>query len=188
LHTSPVVGGQAVYVGSNDGRLYAFEASSGGRLWPYGIPTQGAVESTPSLADGRIFFGSGDGRVYALDAETGGQYWRFSTPDAVYAAPLVLDDQIIVASSGLELASVGVLDGRPGWSLPFDHPITAAPAFFKDRLYLVTRGDPRVFAVNLTTGKLLGSLDTGDWIAGGPLASGTDLLLVGQDGAIFLYR
>lgn len=188
LHASPVVGDQAVYVGSNDGRLYAFNASSGERLWPYGIPTQGAVESVPSLADGRIFFGSGDGRVYALDAETGGQYWRFSTADAVYATPLVLNDQVIVASSGLELASLGASDGRPGWSLLFDHPITTAPVFFKGRLYLAARADPRVFAVDLATGKLLGSLDTGDWIALGPLAAGTDLLLVGQDGALFLYR
>jgi outer membrane protein assembly factor BamB len=188
LHASPVVGDQSVYVGSNDGRLYAFQASSGERLWPYGIPTQGAVESVPSLTNGRIYFGSGDGRVYALDAETGGQYWRFSTPDAVYAAPLVLDDQVIIASSGLELASLGVSDGKPGWSLLFDHPITAAPVFFKDRLYLATRSDPRMFAVDLSTGKLLGSLDTGDWIAQGPLVAGTDLLLVGQDGALFLYR
>jgi outer membrane protein assembly factor BamB len=188
LRDSPVVGEGVVYVGSNDGRLYAFKTSNGERLWPYGIPTQGAVEGLPSLADGRIYFGSGDGRVYALDAETGGQYWRFSTPDAVYAAPLVVNDQVIVASSGLELASLQASDGKLVWSLSFDHPITAAPAFFKGRLYLATRGDPHLFAVDFLTGKLLGSLDTGDWIAGGPLASGTDLLLVGQDGGLFLYR
>ncbi len=177
-----------MYVGSNDGRLYGLNASSGERLWPYGIPTQGAIESLPSLADGRIFFGSDDGRVYALDAETGGQYWRFSTPDAVYASPLVLNDQVIVASSGLELASLHFTDGAPSWSLPFDHPITAAPVFFKDRLYLVAVGDPRLFAVDVQTGKLLGELDTGDWTSQGPLLAGNDLILVGKDGAVFLYR
>ena len=188
LHASPVVGDQVVYVGANDGRMYAFKASSGERLWPYGIPSQGALESVPSLANGRIFFGSGDGRVYALDAETGGEYWHYSTPDAVYARPLVLKDQLIVASSGLELASLGISDGQPGWSLLFDHPITEAPAFFKDRLYLKTRGDPRLFAVEAHSGKLLGDLDTGDWIAQGPLVAGADLVLVGQDGSVFLYR
>jgi len=188
LHASPVVGGQAVYVGSNDGRLYGFRASSGERIWPYGIPTQGAIESVPSLANGRIFFGSGDGRIYALDAETGGQYWRFSTPDAVYASPLVLNDQLVVASSGLVLASIGISEGIPNWSLLFDHPITEAPVFFKDRLYLAARGDPRLFAVEARTGKLLGEMDTGDWIAQGPLVAGSDILLVGKDGAVFLYR
>jgi outer membrane protein assembly factor BamB len=188
MNASPVLSGTSVYVGSNDGRLYGLNASNGERFWPYGIPTQGAIESLPSLADGRIFFGSDDGRVYALDAETGGQYWRFSTPDAVYASPLVLNDQVIAASSGLELASLHYTDGAPSWSLPFDHPITAAPVFFKDRLYLVTVGDPRLFAVDVQTGKLLGELDTGDWTSQGPLLVGNDLILVGKDGAVFLYR
>jgi outer membrane protein assembly factor BamB len=188
LHAGPVVGDAALYVGANDGRLYGFNLASGERLWPYGIPTQGAIESVPSLANGRVFFGSGDGRLYALDAETGGQYWHFSTPDAVYARPLVLDDQIIVASSGLVLASVGISDGAPRWSLLFDHPITEAPALFKNRLYLFTLGDPRLFAVETLSGKLLGSLDTGDWIAQGPLVIGSDMVLVGKDGSVILYR
>jgi len=188
LHVSPLVSEQAVYVGSNDGRLYAFRASTGERIWSHGILTQGAVESVPSSANGWIFVGSGDGRIYALDAETGGEYWRFSTPDAIYARPLVLNDQIVVASSGQVLASIRYLDGIPSWSLFFEHPITEAPVFFKDRLYLVTRGDPRLFAVDHQTGKLLGELNTGDWIAYGPLVAGTDLILVGKDGAAFLYR
>jgi outer membrane protein assembly factor BamB len=188
LHASPVVGNGAVYVGANDGRLYGFQSASGERLWLYGIPTQGAVESVPSLANGRIFFGSGDGRIYALDAETGGEYWHYSTPDAVYARPLVLNDQLITASSGLELASIGVSDGRPSWSVLFEHPITEAPAFFKGRLYLFSRGDPRLFAVEARSGKLLGELNSGDWIAQGPLVSGADLILVGKDGSVFLYR
>jgi serine/threonine-protein kinase len=188
LNASPLLSGTSVYVGSNDGRLYGFDVASGERLWPYGIPTQGAVESLPSLADGRIFFGSDDGRVYALDTETGGQYWHSSTPDAVYASPLVLNDQVIVASSGLELASLRYSDGSPVWRLHFNHPIIATPVFFKGRLYLVTSGDPRLFAVEVQTGKLVGELNTGDWITSGPLVDGNDLILVGKDGAVFLYR
>ncbi len=188
LHASPLVSGDAVYIGSNNGRLYAFHASNGERLWRGSFLTQGAVESLPALDRGRIYFGSGDGRLYALDAANGAEAWRFSTPDAIYASPLVLGDQVIVASSGQLLASVGAADGKPAWSLTFDHALAQPPALFKGRLYVATRGDPRLFSVDLQTGKLLGELDTGDWIAFGPISSGSDLLLVGQDGSVFLYR
>ncbi len=188
LHVSPLVTEQAVYVGSNDGRLYGLDASTGERIWTYGILTQGAVESIPTFANEKIFAGSGDGRIYALDAATGGEYWRFSTPDAIYAQPFVLNDQLIVASSGRVLASLRTLDGSANWSLRFDHPITKAPMFFKDQLYVVTQSDPRLFAVDYQTGKLLGELNTRDWIASGPLIAGTDIIFVGADGAVFLYR
>jgi outer membrane protein assembly factor BamB len=188
LHASPVVGGGSVYVGSLDGRLYGFNAITGERIWPYGIPTQGSVESVPILVNERIIFGSGDGRIYSLDAETGGEYWRFSTPDAVFARPLVMNDQLILASSGYVLASVGLMDGKQTWSVTFDHPIPEAPVLYKDKLYLATSSDPRLFAVDTQTGKKLGNLNTGDWIAHGPLTGGNDLILVGKDGAVFLYR
>jgi len=188
LHASPAVGEGKVYVGSIDGRLYGFNASTGKRIWPYGILTQGPVESVPTLANGRVFFGSGDGRIYSLDAETGGEYWHFSTPDAVFAPPLVLNDRLILASSGQVLASVGLMDGIQAWSVNFNHPIPSAPVYFKDRLYLVTSSDPHLFAVEARTGKRLGDLNTGDWITGGPLTAGNDLILIGKDGAVYLYR
>ena len=188
LHVSPLVAGPSIYVGSNAGRLYGLQASTGERLWPEGIITQGAVESVPAFSNGRIFVGSGDGRMYALDAQTGHEYWHFSTPDAIYAQPRVLNEQVIVASSGRLLASIRISDGTPSWTLKLEHASTEAPAVFKDRLYLATRGDPRLFAVDPLNGKLLGDLNTGDWIAHGPLVDGTDLVLVGQDGSVFLYR
>jgi outer membrane protein assembly factor BamB len=123
-----------------------------------------------------------------LDAETGGEYWRFSTPDAVFARPLVLGGQVILASSGHVLACLQVSDGAPLWSLTLEGPITEPPALFKERLFLATRSDPRLFAVDPEDGRLLGELNTGDWIAHGPLVSGADLILVGKDGAVFLYR
>jgi outer membrane protein assembly factor BamB len=86
------------------------------------------------------------------------------------------------------LASLQLSDGALTWSLPFEQPITEPPVLFKGRLYLATRGDPRLFAVDPQTGSLVGELNTGDWIANGPLVAGSDLILVGKDGAVFLYR
>ncbi|MBN1303664.1 MAG: PQQ-binding-like beta-propeller repeat protein [Anaerolineales bacterium] len=188
LHLSPLVRGNNVYVGSNDGRVYAFDINSGERTWAYGILTQGAVESVPVFAEDRILVGSGDGRIYALEAGSGGEFWRFSTPDAVYASPIPFKEQVLVASSGLVLASVGLTDGIEKWRLAVDNPITETPAVFKNQLFLIMRSSPYLYAVDPATGEQIGKLNTGDWLSFGPLVSGKNLILVGKDGSVLLYR
>ena len=50
--SSPAVVNGAVYVGSNDGNLYAVRQSSGTPLWHYA--THGAVTSSPAFAGGTV--------------------------------------------------------------------------------------------------------------------------------------
>ena len=60
----------AVFVGSNDGNLYAFDVNgSGGNpvlLWQY--QTGGPVRSSPWVDNGVVFVGSDDGNVYAINS------------------------------------------------------------------------------------------------------------------------
>ncbi len=188
LHVSPLVGQDAIFVGSNDGWIISVLISTGVPLWKFEIPTHRAIESLPAISNGRIFVGSDDGRIYALDAGTGVEYWHYSTSDAVFAQPLIVNNQIIVASNSGVVASIAYQDGSPSWGASVDHPIMDAPVIFEDRLYLATRGDPHLFAVDSQTGKLIGDLNTGDWLAYGPIVDGNGLVLAGKDGAVFLYR
>ena len=57
-----------VYVGSEDGNVYALNAGSGVQLWNYttGCP----VFSSPAVVDGVVYVGSFDVKVYALNATT----------------------------------------------------------------------------------------------------------------------
>jgi len=54
-----------IYVGSDDGRLYAVDATTGEKLWD--ILTGGKVTSSPAVADGIVYIGSHDGNVYAIE-------------------------------------------------------------------------------------------------------------------------
>lgn len=56
-----------VYVGSDDNNLYAFNATTGAKLWNY--TTGGAVESSPAVANGVVYVGSEDGNVYAIGSQ-----------------------------------------------------------------------------------------------------------------------
>jgi outer membrane protein assembly factor BamB/chitodextrinase len=71
-NTSPAVGAGLVVVGSNGGRIYAFDAATGQPRWSYA--GDGVVNlAAPLLADGRVYLaGGGDSsRVHGIDAATG---------------------------------------------------------------------------------------------------------------------
>lgn len=65
-----------VYVGSDDGNVYALNATTGAELWSFDT---GGTVSSPAVADGTVYVGSGNGEVYALDAATGGELWSYDT-------------------------------------------------------------------------------------------------------------
>ena len=76
MESSPAVANGVVYVGSDDDKLYAFDAAgktncnsmtqSCNPLWT--ATTGGAVGSSPAVANGVVYVGSGDDKLYAFDA------------------------------------------------------------------------------------------------------------------------
>ncbi len=64
MDSSPLVIGPTVYIGSDDGRLYAFDADSGRKTWDFA--TRGKISIAPSAAAGILLVGSNDGFLYAF--------------------------------------------------------------------------------------------------------------------------
>lgn len=187
LRGQATLAGGVLYFGSQDTRIYAIDAASGARRWNPGVPTLGPAECPPAVAGGRVFVGSGDGRLYCLAAATGGEYWHYSTSDAIYARPLVIDDMVYVASSGQVLAALDVLSGKVHWELNTMSALIYSPAVLKGTLYFVANGDPKLYAVNRSTGDLLWQGDTGDWLGAEPIIVGSTLYLAGKDGTVLAY-
>lgn len=67
VDSSPLVVGDAVYVGSDDRSFYAFAAGSGERLWSFA--TGGRISSAPSAYGDLVLVGSNDGHLYAFGAK-----------------------------------------------------------------------------------------------------------------------
>ena len=67
VDSSPVVCGDKVVVGSDDGRVYVVSLDQGKELWSYEIGR--AVSASPALTDGKIVIGSEDGSVYCFGAK-----------------------------------------------------------------------------------------------------------------------
>jgi outer membrane protein assembly factor BamB len=64
--SSPLVYGDAVYIGSADHNLYAVDRFTGQLKWKF--ETRGPVNSSPAAINGIIYAASVDGRLYAVDA------------------------------------------------------------------------------------------------------------------------
>ena len=69
IESSPVVVGNRVYFGSENGYVYCLDASSGNEIWNF--TTNNEVDSTPAVVDGVVYVGSSDRKLYAIDANTG---------------------------------------------------------------------------------------------------------------------
>jgi eukaryotic-like serine/threonine-protein kinase len=153
--------------------------------------TEGAVVSSPAIADGVIYVGSGDGNLYAIDQETGTQKWKFDTGEPVVSSPAIANGLVYFIGSDGALYAVVAATGAPKWRFatggerrfeaknlhgmtpaaqsmpdPMDH-FLSSPAVFNNRVYFGS-SDGKVYAVDAATGVLQWSFATGDVVHASP--------------------
>lgn len=92
----PTTDSGTVYVGSDDGKIYALNAADGTKKWEF--TTGGVVRASPTVADGIVYVGSQDNKVYALNAVDGSKKWEFTTGDDVHNSPTVVNGIVYVGS------------------------------------------------------------------------------------------
>jgi len=113
--STPVVAGGTVYVGSNDGNLYALNASIGAILWSG--QTGASIPQSPAVDGGRVFVGSDDTNVYAFPTSCStpcAPLWATATAGRITAAPAVSNGVVYVgAGSGAE-GDLWALDATTG--------------------------------------------------------------------------
>lgn len=105
MRSSPAVAEGAVYVGSDDGSVYAIDAETGMERWAFA--TGDEVAASPAVADGIVYIGSLDDSVYALDAETGEERWRLATGSGVFRSPVVADGVVYTGFGILYAIAIG---------------------------------------------------------------------------------
>jgi len=106
-----------VYVGSTDGKLYAFHVgcATGGAacspIWTgaLGVGLGSAIYSSPAVANGVIYIGSNDHKLYAfrVGCSSGGgtcsPIWSYATGQAVSSSPAISDGVVYVGSTDSKL-------------------------------------------------------------------------------------
>ncbi|MEU0208457.1 PQQ-binding-like beta-propeller repeat protein [Streptomyces canus] len=114
LDSPPAVADGVVYVGCNDGHLYAVDAATGEQRWKF--RTRDSVLTSPAVVGGVAYVTSYDHNLYAVDAGTGGQRWKFRTGDVVSSSPAVAGGVAFVGSVDGNLYAVDAATGEQRWS------------------------------------------------------------------------
>jgi polyvinyl alcohol dehydrogenase (cytochrome) len=110
LRSQPAVYRGRVFVGAQDGSLYALDAATGCVHWVTMVQAEVRSGITVAEVGGKptVFFGDSSGFIYALDGETGKQIWKLQ-PDEhpaskATATPVFYQGKLYVGISSLEEA------------------------------------------------------------------------------------
>jgi len=181
--SSPAVVNGVVYVGSNDGRLYAIDQRSGAQKWSFA--TGSRVPSSPAVADGAVFFASYDGNFYAVNAATGKLRWKFADPgerrfaathlhgsvpvgetmpdpfDVYLSSPVVWNGAVYFGSGDGNVYALDASTGSVRWTFKTGDVVHASPAIADGRLYIGS-WDSYFYALDANTGREVWRFKTGE--------------------------
>ena len=163
---SPAVGPDGtVYVGGDDGYVYALTpgATSGTLKWRY--RTGGALDSTAASVSGdgtSVYAVSADGYVYALATASGALEWRYgvaSSPPA--CAPTLASDGTIYVRDSLNTLYALNPAGTVKWTCPISGISYASPTVAADGTVYIGSDNGFFYAVNPASGAIKWSFNAG---------------------------
>ena len=111
LSGGPVVALDKVFIGSENGKVYALDAATGKLVWQATI--KGEVMSAPAVDSGMVVFNSASGILKAFNANTGEEVWKVEQD--VPALTLRGISAPVIASGGvgnLQHLVDGVVEGK----------------------------------------------------------------------------
>ncbi len=157
LSSSPaIVVGGLVYIGSNDGKVYAFDATTGHTRWIGS--TDGLNLASPAVVNGVVYVGSLDQKLYAFDALTGKERWTTAVPgSAISSSPTVANGVVYVGTEDGRACAFDAATGRTLWISDSFGSHGSAPAVANGVVYIGATvggaGKGRVYAFDAATGQ-----------------------------------
>lgn len=145
--------------------------------------TNGAIRSTPAIANGRLYFGSTDGYFYAIDAASGEENWKFKTGGAVSSSPAIYNNIVWFSSRDGFLYAVDSESGKEQWKFGFENELgnnnlwdfyLSSPNISENTLYIGS-GDGYLYAIDITSKEIKWKYFCGAKIRTTPAISGNSI-------------
>lgn len=180
--SSPIVVGNRVYFGTEDGTVYSLGYKSGVTRWRF--HASGAVKGALAYSKGRVYFGSYGGHVYCLNARTGRVIWDQSESGLAlgragnfYATPTIAFGRVYIGNTDGRVYSFSAKNGRLAWSHSTGAYVYAAAAaavtpHTRPTVY-VGSYDHNFYALDAKTGSTRWTFPAGERISGAPTVIGS---------------
>ena len=102
IHTacksSPVIVGNTLYVGSDDGTMYAIDKASMKVIWKYKVRPEAAygIHGTAAIRGGSLFIGAYDGYLYELNRFSGELLREIKLGDYIGSSPVIWKNRVYI--------------------------------------------------------------------------------------------
>ncbi len=152
----PVEADGTMYIGAQNGRLYALDLHSGVVKWTFDTGDQ--ITAAPLVDGARVYVGSWDKNVYALDTD-GLLLWKANVGDIVSGAPVLFDGVLFVTTRNGNVYALDAATGSANWKDVTSAAPRFSPVIHGDTLFV--DGDREFLAYNVSAGKRLGGFPAG---------------------------
>jgi uncharacterized repeat protein (TIGR01451 family) len=190
VESSPAVVSGVVYIGSDDGNLYALNASTGQKLWSFSTGSGQSILDAPAVADGVVYIGSYDGILYALNASTGKELWSFVTGTNPVVGPPTVMDGVVYVSGGIPetLYALNASTGKVLWSDGNSVGGWTSAAVSNGVVYIGSF-DNNLRAIDARSGRVLWSYAVADGFVDSSPAVADGVVYIGSwDGAVYAVK
>ena len=184
--SSPAIGlDGTIYVGANNGYLYALKGTDGSVLWKY--KTGGRVASSPVVTkNGVVFVGSADKSVYAINGTNGAKLWSYKTGGAVTSTPCIgADGSLYVGSYDGYLYALDQSSGSKLWSFQTGGPVVSSPNLSGIGILYVGSNDNCLYAIDTLSRTKLWSYTTGGDVQSSPALANGNVYFGSFDGNVY---
>lgn len=140
-----------VYMGNDDGMLYAIDANDTSTLWTYNVQMTG--EEGPTVVNGKVYI-QGKEELFCLNASTGSILWTYPKgySDTEWTTPTISNGVLFTTGFGDGLIALDAETGDFLWETGSSSPST--PPTVMGSL-LIAQGANGMSAINAYNGKTL---------------------------------
>lgn len=192
IEAAPLIFGNKVVVGSNDGNLKAIDKVTGKLIWSYKTDNQisGSANVWLSGSKAGIVVGSYDYYLHCVDPKTGKLLWKIETENYVNGTPSIQDGKIVFGGCDGMIRVVDPLTGKQKDTVNIGVYIAASPALSGDMAYFGDY-DGTIFGLNIRTKKMIWEI-RGNEQSGSVLAVpavGNNFVVIGnEDKYLYCYN